>query len=200
MRNLLVFFCLLLFFFCGSAPRKGGDGPVKWKPNLLKSDFDTEPLQIYSGLKIVIPPFTDSRENKSLIGSVDPDRIAGGELVPLTTTQDIARWCRSGMLSALDYLGIESSKEGDLIIECEVTRFFISEEMNQRSEIDLRVSIRNSSGMLIWEGNTRGSSELYLRPQGSDGVWECFSNTMIYTVYNFLTESSVRDAVIKSRE
>ena len=30
---------------------------------------------------VVIPPFTDSRENKSPIGSVDPDRIAGG-LVP----------------------------------------------------------------------------------------------------------------------
>jgi hypothetical protein len=89
MRNLLVFFCLLLFFFCGSAPRKGGDGPVKWKPNLLKSDFDTEPLQIYSGLKIVIPPFTDSRENKSLIGSVDPDRIAGG-VGAFDNPQDIA--------------------------------------------------------------------------------------------------------------
>ncbi|NLG18183.1 MAG: hypothetical protein GX556_12695 [Fibrobacter sp.] len=179
-----------------STPRSSSSD---WKPNLLKGDFDSGPLQIYRDLRIVILPVTDGREDSSVIGSVRKDNVPGGEVVSLTTTKDVAQWCRSGMISALEYLGLKSAKEGELVVESELTRFFLQDEMNQRGEIDLRVSI-NSSGILIWEGNVKGLSELYLRPKGSDGVWECLSNTMIKTVYNLLAESSVRDAVLKSIE
>ena len=109
----------------------------------------------------------------------------------------MSKWLTQSIINALNFLGIQGvSKKGNLIIEKEISRFYLVDDLKQRGEMSFRVNVRSSNNMLVWEGAISGSSELYSHPKGSDGISECLSNTILKTVYNMLTDNSFRDAVI----
>ncbi|HLV30024.1 MAG TPA: hypothetical protein VKY57_00505 [Chitinispirillaceae bacterium] len=170
---------------------------LEWKPNLRIDDFDLEPLKAYKSFVFEIPVITDNREKPAIIGKILEDKLIADKYIPLYTPENMSKWLTQSIINALNFLGIQGvSKKGNLIIEKEISRFYLVDDLKQRGEMSFRVNVRSSNNMLVWEGAISGSSELYSHPKGSDGISECLSNTILKTVYNMLTDNSFRDAVI----
>ncbi|NLW30201.1 MAG: hypothetical protein GXY77_01950 [Fibrobacter sp.] len=170
---------------------------LEWKPNLRIDDFDLEPLKAYKSFLFEIPVILDNRERPAIIGKILEDKLVADKYIPLYTPENMSKWLTQSIINALNFLGIQGvSKKGNLVIENEISRFYLIDDLKQRGEMNFRVNVRSSNNMLVWEGAISGSSELYSHPKGSDGISECLSNTVLKTVYNMLTDNSFRDAVI----
>lgn len=169
---------------------------VEWKPNLDIGEFNLEPLEAYRTFVVEIPAIVDERENRTEFGKILEDQLVAGKYIPLYTNQNMSKWLTQAVINALNFFGIRGvSKKGSLVVENEVTNIFLVDDSKQRGDISFRVNV-HSGEMLVWEGAISGNSELYSHPDGSDGISECLSNTVLRTVYNMLTDNSFRDAVI----
>ncbi|MDO5577045.1 MAG: hypothetical protein Q4F84_08195 [Fibrobacter sp.] len=169
---------------------------VEWKPNLGIDDFNLEPLEVYKEFVVEIPVIADERENRAVFGKILEDQLVADKYIPLYTNQNVSKWLTQAVINALNFFGIRGvSKKGSLVVENEVSNIFLADDSKQRCDISFRVNVR-SGEMLVWEGAISGNSELYSHPDGSDGISECLSNTVLRTVYNMLTDNSFRDAVI----
>jgi len=202
--KLIALTCSCIFFSCASTKTEpqnhhnesGKSIHFDWKPNAFKDDFYSEPLNAYSGLAFSIVQLSDSREKKNIIGSLKD--IASGNEELIETSMNVPAWCRDNLPEALKFLGIGSNKKGPLFLECELLSFNIVEEQSLHAEIELGLLAKKDNDILIWEGSVKGTSDLYVKPSGSDVYSECFSNALITTVYKLMNEPSFKDAVMKS--
>jgi|GEM_PF-2126610 len=212
-NNVIVIVCVIfgLFHFgCfskkmvnagGTIPEKALVKNLEWKPTLTNGDLDISSLNIYGNRTVLIVSITDSRENGYIIGEVYEDRKTRANLIPIATKSSVTKWANDGIVSVLNGFKLKhSDKQGDLRLDIDIIRFSIFDDFTQTGTIALRINARNSDDMLIWEGQINGTSDLYVHPTGSDGISECLSNTVMITLFNFLSEPSFRDAVIKAYE
>ena len=202
-------FCGLVALWCTKPPaqtasmegKSGNSVSFTWKPNAHRDDFDFELLSAYKNVSFVILPVEDTRDSVWVLGKKALDKLSGDNTVPLTTKQNISQWYTQSIHKALNYFGVSSDKKsGHIILKTELFRFFLNENLSQECETELRIEANTDNDILVWEGTIKGTSALYMKPAGSDGISECISNTVLRTIYNLLTEKSFRDAIMKSSE
>lgn len=179
-----------------SAMPKENVTALLWKPNVLPQDFNIESIESFKNVDFCIEMFNDSRESTENIGTINQGDLTK-TVIP---DKNIAQWCTKNLEQAYQFLRLKSvNKSCDYSIEGEITGFSIHQDVTLHGHISFNLSFLKD-GLTVWEGRIEGTSELYLIPSGTDGVSECMSNTLIYSVYNLLNDKSFIDAVIKSKE
>ncbi len=204
---------LLLSYGCApvsvtTSPSKSGPLPAKavvktlsWKPTLSRSDLGTEPLSAYSSLCFTLRSVRDAREDVRIIGKTFEDLKVRDVVIPIATRENVEKWFHSALMKSFQVLTVKADvKKGDLGLEIEIRGFSLLDDFTQTGTISLHVAAFTKDDMLIWEGQVRGTSDLYVHSTDSDGVSECLSNTVLVTLQNALVEQSFLDAVKKTFE
>ena len=174
---------------------------LTWKPTMTQSDFDLNELKAYGAINVALITVEDTREDSRLIGKAYEDRQVRDKTVMIATKVNVAKWCRGGVEKAFQLMGIKSDMaKGKLRLKIEVREFSIFDDFTQTGTANIFVSASNADDMMIWEGQIRASSDLYVHETQSDGISECLSNTILSVVYNLFVEQSFKDAVTKSLE
>lgn len=182
-------------------PAKVVFSPLTWKPNIPVEDIDMEPLNAYRQISISLSSLEDNRVDPRSIGKTLEDKKIPDQYIPLVTKTAVNRWCRAGIHKALDDMQLTvDDKKGVLRLDMELIHIELDDNITQKGSIEFRVTANTDQDLLIWEGNIRGSSDLYYRPKDSDGISECLSNTLKVTLNNLFCDQSFRDAVIKTFE
>lgn len=172
---------------------------LRWQPTMGRNDVDTTFISEYKGIVFSITSLKDNREEPRIIGKTYKDLKKRDILIPVVTKSSVEKWVRSGLDNVFNLFTLQKSdKNGNLLLSIEITDFSIFDDYTQTGKISLRISAYTKDEMLIWEGNIEGTSNLYLHPMDSDGISECFSNTLIVTIQNLLTNHSFIDAVRKA--
>jgi hypothetical protein len=172
---------------------------LTWKPTMTQNDFDLTALAAYGTISIALLSVDDVREDTRLIGKAYEDKKVRDKTVPIATKVNVAKWCKNSFEKAFQLLNIKSDPaKGRLRISIEISEFSIFDDFTQTGTATLRVTANNADEMMIWEGQIKASSDLYVHETQSDGISECLSNTALMVIYAMFTEQSFKDAVIKS--
>ncbi|MBN1578974.1 MAG: hypothetical protein JW913_20600 [Chitinispirillaceae bacterium] len=168
---------------------------------MSRIDLDLEPLSVYGSIPVALLSVNDVREDPRLIGKAYEDQKVRDTFIPIATNVNVAKWCKTAFEKVFQETGIRSDhKNGRLRLEIEITEFSIFDDFTQTGTATLRINAHTDQDMLIWEGQIKGTSDLYVHPTNSDGISECLSNTVMVVVYNIFTDQCFRDAVVKAYE
>ena len=167
---------------------------------MTRNDLDLTPLSVYKKITVTLLSVNDIREESRLIGKGYKDRKVRNTFIPITTKVNVAKWCKTAFENCFTETGIQRNHKGKLRLEIEITEFSIFDDFTQTGTVSLRITARNDQNMLIWEGQIKGTSDLYVHATNSNGISECLSNTALMVVYNIFTDQSFRDAIIKAYE
>lgn len=182
-------------------PEKARIRDLSWKPTMTQKDFDLSVLSTYGGISVSLVSVDDAREDPRLIGKAYEDRKIRDSMVPIATKVNVAKWCKASFEKAFQMLSINSvTGKGKLRLNIELLDFSIFDDFTQTGTATIRVTANNSGDMMIWEGQIRATSDLYVHETQSDGISECLSNTALMVIYNMFAEQSFKDAVMKSLE
>jgi hypothetical protein len=182
-----------------SMPEKAYIRDLVWKPTMTRSDFDLATLKQYAALGVALQSVDDVREDPRIIGKAYEDRSVRDKTVPVATRVNVGKWCRTSFEKAFQLLEIKSdAAKGRLRLQIEIAEFSIFDDFTQTGTATLRVTANNADDMLIWEGQIKATSDLYVHETQSDGISECLSNTVLVVINSMFNEQSFRDAVTKS--
>jgi hypothetical protein len=175
-----------------SAADKLENIPLVWKPTgpiTARAPIDLKGLE---GIKLQVEPFTDGRENPSLIGlnqSRDPVRkVSTGDDVPRFVTYQTKL-----LMSRLGLDVVESN--GAAILKGEVRKFFVSETNRYNAEVDLRITLTDPAGKALWVVATTGTSSRFGLPYKAANYYEVLSDALISAVHEVLRNPNFRKAL-----
>ena len=191
MKRYLPLFVLLL---CGCAhnPRKLEGIPLVWKPTSTMADFGAIDMNGMADVKIQIEKFSDARKNLQLIGMNHED--AKARLV--TTKDDAGDYVAGNMRDTMQKAGLDIvDTGGQIVIGGEISDFFVEEMTTYKSQITLHVSVRDSTGKVLWSGIIGGNATRFGHSFDAENYYEVLSDALMEAMHDLLVDPAFRAAV-----
>lgn len=136
--------------------------------------------------------FTDTAANPTLVGEnveqATPRLVTTADPVgPFVTRHLRDLFARAGYLSG----GVGAER----VISGTVKKFFVRERNTYRASVELAVSVRNSTGKVLWQGTAWGANETFGRSYHLDNYQQVLSDALVNAADNLLKSPAVRAAL-----
>jgi hypothetical protein len=182
--------CLTLGSFAAAcAADKLENIPLEWKPTSPMSERAPVDLKGLEGVKLQVDPFTDLREDPALIGR-NMNKVP---LRKVTTREDVPRFVTYEVKSLLSGLGLDVVESGGaVILKGEVKKFFAEETNRYNATVELRVTITDPAGKVLWVVETAGSSSRFGIGYKADNYYEVLGDALIGAVHEVVRSPTFR--------
>lgn len=185
--------CLCLgAFVTAHAADKLENIPLDWKPTSPLSERPPVDVKGLEGIKLQVEAFTDKREDSALIGR-------NTNKVPLrivTTREDVPRFVTYHMKELLSALGLDVVESGGtVILKGEVKKFFVEEANRYNATVELRVTLTDPAGKVLWVVESSGSSSRFGIGYKADNYYEVLSDALIGAVHEVVRNSNFKKAL-----
>ncbi len=189
--------CLALGVFgVARAADKLENIPLEWAPTSPMAERPSIDLAGIEGIKLLVEPFTDSRENPDLIG-----RNTSQEVIrKVTTRDDVPRFVTYRVKTLLSGLGLNVvESDGAVVMKGEVRKFFAEEARRYNATVALRVTLTDPSGKVLWKVETAGTSSRYGIGYKAANYYEVFSDALIGAVHEMASNPNFKKAMAAAK-
>jgi hypothetical protein len=195
----LVSFTLLIPTFClGADFHELKDLPLEWKPTNAVSSYGAIDMTVYKKVRLMVTPFGDTRKKPAEIGRNIEKKFAGRNML-VTTKDSVPDWLTfrfARIFSDFDLAVVKG--DGNLKLEAEVIKFYVTEESTYKAEVSLKVRLKSADNKKIWEGMATGTASRFGSSFRADNYFESLSDATISAVHNLLKNNSFVQAVYKT--
>jgi len=185
--------CIMLGNFAAAhAADKLENIPLEWKPTAPMSERAPVDVKGFEGVKLQIEPFTDKREDPALIGrnmNKVPLRI-------VTTKDDVPRFVTYQVKSLMSGLGLDVvESDGTVLLKGEVKKFFAEEANRYNATVELRVTVTDPAGKILWVVETTGTSSRFGIGYKAANYYEVLSDALIGAVHEVVRNPNFKKVV-----
>lgn len=166
--------------------------PLTWKP--------TSPIKMPTGLasivdRVTVEEFTDVRKTGGLIGE---NREEPNKILRVTTPDNVAAFVARNLRKSLEQAGVNPVPSGaERIIGGEVRQFFVIETDAYRSEVVVKMWIKDKQGKELWNSVITGRTTRKGRSYKADNYYEMLSDALGSVITNMLENPEARKALAK---
>lgn len=174
------------------------DIPLEWRPTTAISSYSAIDLTVYKKARWVVAPFGDVRKKPSEIGR-NIERKFAGHNMQVTTKDSVPDWLTfrfARILSDFDLTVVKT--DGNLKLEADVIRFFVTEESTYKAEVSLKVRLKSADNKKVWEGMATGTASRFGGSFRAENYFETLSDATVSAVHNLLKNNSFVQAVYKA--
>ncbi|MEO8164696.1 MAG: hypothetical protein ABI619_04800, partial [Betaproteobacteria bacterium] len=149
-------------------------------------------LKGIEGIKLQVEPFTDSRENPDLIGrNTNQDTVR-----KVTTRDDVPRFITYRVKTLLSGLGLDVvESDGGVILKGEVRKFFTEEGRRYNATVELRITLTDPAGKVLWVVETGGTSSRFGIGYKAANYYEVFSDALIGAIHEMASNPNFKKAM-----
>lgn len=163
--------------------------PLEWKPTAPMSERAPVDVKGIEDIPIQVDPFTDKREDASIIGrnmNKVPARI-------VSTKDDVPRFVTYQAKSLLSGLGLKVVETGGtFILKGEVKKFYTEEINRYNATVELRISVTDAAGKVLWVVETAGTSSRFGIGYKAANYYEVLSDALIGAVHEMVRNPNFR--------
>jgi hypothetical protein len=185
--------CIIITaLLCGMASADLTDVPLVWTP--VNNSYNVSPATIagYGSHKFKIMPFSDLRKDKEEIGR----NIERGQLKLVTTKDDAGRWCADALKEIFRHYGLKlADTKETVILKGDIVKLHVTESSTYEATATVKMTARNSSGNVLWQGTINGNSKRFGRSYKLDNYYESLSEAYQDAVNGMLKNSAFRKAL-----
>jgi len=141
-------------------------------------------------VRVQIVRLTDSRKNPQLIGENREDADEG-EILPVTTKDDVAAWCTDRLRILLEQLGLNVvESNGDVVLGGQVRRFFVAETNTYEGDVGFMIELKAKDGRLVWSGLANGVATRFGRSYKLENYYEVISDSLLDAVQKLVAHDN----------
>ncbi len=175
-----------------SAADKLENIPLQWSPTSPMTERPPVDLRGLDGVRIQVEPFTDKRDDAELIGR----NLNKVPIRKVTTREDVPRFVTYQVKQQLSGLGLTVVESGGTsIMRGEVKKFFAEENSRYNATVELRVSIVDPSGKVLWVVETTGTSSRFGIGYKAANYYEVLSDALIGAVHEMVRNPNFKRAL-----
>ncbi len=189
--------CLCLgTFVTAHAADKLENIPLEWKPTSPMSERPPVDVKGLEGVKLQVEAFTDKREEPALIGrnmNKVPLRI-------VSTKEDVPRFVTYQTKDLLSALGLDVVESGGAVImKGEVKKFFVEETNRYNATVELRVTLTDAAGKVLWVVESSGTSSRFGIGYKAANYYEVLSDALIGAVHEVVRSPNFKKALTDNK-
>ena len=175
-----------------SAADKLENIPLEFTPTSPMSDRAPVDLKGLEGVKLQVDAFTDRREDPASIG-INMNKVP---LRKITTKHDVPRFVTYHVKSLMSGLGLDVvESDGTVILKGEVKKYFAEEASRYNATVELRVSVTDPAGKVIWVVETTGTSSRFGIGYKAANYYEVLSDALIGAVHELVRNPGFKKAL-----
>jgi hypothetical protein len=183
---------IIMALLCGMASADLTDVPLVWNPVNNSYNVSAATIAGYGAHKFKIMPFSDLRKDKKEIGR----NIEHGQLKLVTTKDDAGRWCADALKEIFKHYGLTlADTKGTVVLTGDVVKLHVTESSTYEAAATVKMTARNSSGNVLWQGTINGKSKRFGRSYKLDNYYESLSEAYQDAVNGMLKNSAFRKAL-----
>ncbi len=112
---------------------------------------------------------------------------------PVTTKDDVGAFVMTHMRRIFYRAGLTTvDSGGDVVISGEVRQFFVEETDTYKASVVIRLTVRNSAGAALWEGDVSGSASTFGRSYSMVNYDQVLSDSIIDATATLLKDHDFR--------
>jgi len=165
--------------------------PLEWKPTAPMSERAPVDVKGLEGVKLQVEGFTDKREDPAVIGrnmNKVPLRI-------VSTKEDVPRFVTYQVKQLLSAAGLNVvESDGTVIMKGEVKKFFVEETNRYNATVELRITLADPTGKVLWVVETTGTSSRFGIGYKAANYYEVLSDALIGAVHEVLRNPNFKKA------
>ena len=166
--------------------------PLQFAPTSPMSERDPVDVKGLESIKLQVDAFTDAREDSALIGR-DVNRQP---IRKVTTREDVPRFVTYQVKNLLAGLGLDVvESSGAVVMKGEVRKFFAEEANRYSATVELRVTLADPDGKVLWAVETTGTSSRYGMGYKADNYYEVLSDALVGAVHELAGNPNFRKAL-----
>ena len=163
---------------------------LAWSPTSTIQSFDLPPLDLtaFQGVQIVVAPFTDSRDDKALIGINKEDSMPK----TMKTGDDVAAFVTTHTRDILKGLGLPITDKADgaaIVLSGEILRFIVNEKDTYSGDVRIKLTIRNGQ-RVVWQGLAMGRATRFGRSFKLENYQEVLSDSLMEALARMVADST----------
>ena len=163
--------------------------PLEWAPTSPMSERNPVDLSGLEGVRLQVEPFADSREDSALIGR----NVNKVPVRKVTTREDVPRFVTYHAKSLLSELGLDVVESaGAIIMNGEVKKFFAEEANRYSATVELRVTLSDPGGKVLWVVETTGTSSRFGIGYKADNYYEVLSDALVGAVHELASNANFK--------
>jgi hypothetical protein len=163
--------------------------PLEFTPTSPMSERNPVDLKALQSVKLQVDPFTDAREDASLIGQ-NMNKVP---LRKVTTRDDVPRFVTYHVKSLLSGLGLDVVESGGTaILKGEVKKFFAQEANRYTATVELRISLSDVDGKVLWAVDTTGTSSRFGIGYKAANYYEVLSDALVGAVHEMASNPNFK--------
>lgn len=171
--------------------------PLEWRPTEQGKASQVNPGVVRASVRF--GSFLDNRERPELVGEGREDEDEG-KIYPVTTSTNVAEWCRSQMADRFKEWGVAVVGDAeDLVLEAEIVQFFVMERNRYVGNARLKVSLLASDGSVRWSGFAAGTNSRFGRTYKAENYHETLSDSLLAATTNLMSDAGFRAALKDAR-
>lgn len=187
---------LALAGFGAQAADKLENIPLEWAPTSPMSERPPVDVSGIEPLRLLVEPFTDSRENPDLIGR----NISRDVIRKVSTREDVPRFVTYRVKTLLSGLGLNVVEtDGAVVMKGEVRKFFAEEARRYNATVALRVTLSDPAGKVLWMVETVGTSSRYGIGYKAANYYEVFSDALIGAVHEMVSNPNFKKVMAAAK-
>ncbi len=187
---------LALAGFGAQAADKLENIPLEWAPTSPMSERPPVDVSGIETLRLLVEPFTDSRENPDLIGR----NISRDVIRKVSTREDVPRFVTYRVKTLLSGLGLNVVEtDGAVVMKGEVRKFFAEEARRYNATVALRVTLSDPAGKVLWMVETVGTSSRYGIGYKAANYYEVFSDALIGAVHEMVSNPNFKKVMAAAK-
>ena len=171
--------------------------PLVWRPTSSLAE-GAGPLNLlaFTGQKIAVLPFTDSRKDQGTLGEnqeKDAPRL-------VTTPDRVPPFIRTHMLALMKEMGLpmtEKVEEATVVVSGELLRFDVVEKETYQGEFRALVEVWAGERPL-WKGLVTGRATRFGRSYKLENYHETLSDSLVHGVSRMLTDAAFLGALAQA--
>ena len=166
--------------------------PLEWAPTSPMSERNPVDLAGIEGAKLQIDPFTDGREDSGSIGR----NVNKVPVRKVSTREDVPRFVTYQVKSLLSGLGVDVVESGGTaIMSGEVKRFFAEEGNRYNATVELRITLSDPAGKVLWMVDTTGTSSRFGIGYKAANYYEVLSDALVGAVHELASNPNFKKAL-----
>ena len=166
--------------------------PLEWRPTAPMSERAPVDLKGLEGVKLQVEPFTDKREDPALIGR----SMNQVPLRKVTTKDDVPRFVTYQAKLLLSGLGLDVVESGGTaILKGEVKKIFAEETNRYNATVELRITVTDPAGKVLWVVETTGTSSRYGIGYKAGNYYEVLSDALIGAVHEIVRNPNFKKSL-----
>lgn len=186
---------LLLLAPAAHAADKGMTGvTLEWTPtSTLAESMGALNLLPLKDAKVWIAPFTDSRDDKTLIA----ENREKAQPRPITTKDDVAAFLGSHAKDLYREAGLSlagTEADATVVVKVEVVRCMVIEQDTYKGSLNLVIQVERN-GKPLWRGTVLGEATRWGRSYKLENYYEAISDSLMDAVGKSLKSQSFLDAL-----